>query len=127
LTGATQPFEVEGTVGSSTQLTNGDEQLTLEYTALRVINVENFAGQGGGTDVRKVDLREALESRLGAAHKTVTEKALRNVGPSVTYKLRDSAGQAVEYHNYMLPMELDGQRVYLLGLRETPQDNFRYL
>jgi len=123
-----KPFEVEGTVGGSTQLTNGDQQMTLEYTALRVINVENFAAQAGaGTDVRKVDLRQAVESRLGAAHKTVTEKALRNVGPSVTYKLRDSAGQAIEYHNYMLPVELEGQRVYLLGLRETPQDAFRYL
>ncbi|NIU63679.1 MAG: hypothetical protein GWN66_24810, partial [Pseudomonas stutzeri] len=49
------------------------------------------------------------------------------VGPSVTYKLRDAAGQAVEYHNYMLPVELDGQRVYLLGLRDTPQESFRYL
>ena len=47
------------------------------------------------------------------------EKHLRNVGPSITYKLRDAAGQAVEYHNYMLPVELDGQRVFLLGLRET--------
>ncbi len=123
-----RPFEVEGTVGGSTQLSNGDQQMTLEYTALRVINVENFAGNaGGGTDVRKVDLREAVESRLGSAHKTTTEKTLRNVGPSVTYKLRDSAGQAIEYHNYMLPVELDGQRVFLLGLRETPQDPFRYL
>jgi len=125
---AGSPFEVEGTIGSSTQLSNGQQQYTLEYTGLRVINVENFAGQAGtATDVRKVDLREAVESRLGAAHKTVTEKALRNVGPSITYKLRDSAGQAVEYHNYMLPVELDGQRVFLLGLRETPQEAFRYL
>ncbi|MCM3563911.1 MAG: cytochrome c biogenesis protein ResB [Hydrogenophaga sp.] len=123
-----RPFEVEGTIGGSTELSNGEQKLTLEYSGLRVINVENFAGQGAaGTDVRKVDLREAVESRLGAAHKTTTEKTLRNVGPSVTYKLRDSAGQAVEYHNYMLPVELDGQRVYLLGLRETPQDAFRYL
>lgn len=128
ITAGTRPFEVEGTIGSSTQLSNGDQQLTLEYTALRVINVENFAAQAGaGTDVRKVDLREAVENRLGAAHKTATEKSLRNVGPSVSYKLRDSAGQAVEYHNYMLPVELDGQRVFLLGLRDTPQESFRYL
>ncbi len=128
LTRGARPFEVEGTIGGSTELTNGEQKLTLEYSGLRVINVENFAGQGAaGTDVRKVDLREAVESRLGAAHKTDAEKTLRNVGPSVTYKLRDSAGQAVEYHNYMLPVELDGQRVYLLGLRDTPQDAFRYL
>jgi cytochrome c biogenesis protein len=57
----------------------------------------------------------------------VTEKVLRNVGPSITYKLRDAAGQAIEYHNYMLPMELDGARMYLLGMRETPAEPFRYL
>lgn len=131
LTRPTRPFEVEGTIGSSTALSNGDQQLTLEYTALRVINVENFADNaqaaGSQTDVRKVDLRHSIESRLGAGNKTVTEKHLRNVGPSITYKLRDAAGQAIEYHNYMLPVELEGQRVFLLGLRETPQEPFRYL
>ncbi len=125
----TRPFEIEGTIGSTTALSNGDDKLTLEYTGLRVINVENFAASNAaaGVDVRKVDLRGSIESRLGAGHKTTTEKTLRNVGPSITYKLRDAAGQAVEYHNYMLPVEIDGARVYLLGLRETPAEPFRYL
>ncbi len=128
----TNPFEVEGRVGESTALTNGDQRLLLEFTGLRVINVENFAGNDGvggmgGVDVRKVDLREAIESRLGSAHKTVTQREQRNVGPSVTYKLRDEAGQATEYHNYMLPIEIDGNRVFLLGVRETSSEPFRYL
>lgn len=124
----TRSFEVAGTIGTSTALTDGDDKMTLEFTGLRVINVENFSGEGeGAVDVRKVDLREAIESRLGSGHKTVTEKTLRNVGPSITYKLRDAAGQAIEYHNYMLPIELDGARVYLLGMRETPSEPFRYL
>ena len=129
LNGPTRPFEIEGTIGSSTALSNGDDKLTLEYTGLRVINVENFAASNAAeaVDVRKVDLRSSIESRLGSGHKTVTEKTLRNVGPSVSYKLRDAAGQAVEYHNYMLPVEIDGSRVYLLGLRDTPAETFRYL
>ena len=129
-----KPFDVEGVVGGSTELTNrgggtGSETLTLEFTALRTINVENFAGgDGQGVDVRKVDLRESVESRLGAANKTVTQKELRNVGPSVSYKLRDAAGQAREFHNYMLPVDTgDGAPVYLLGVREMPADPFRYL
>jgi cytochrome c biogenesis protein len=123
------PFEVSGVIGGSSALSNGDNKLTLEYTGLRVINVENFSSETGAaaTDVRKVDLRESIESRLGSGHKTVTEKKLRNVGPSITYKLRDPAGQAVEFHNYMLPMELDGARVFLMGARETPSEPMRYL
>ena len=79
-------------------------------------------------DVRKVDLRHAIDSRLGAANKTQTQKVLRNVGPSITYKLRDAAGQAREFHNYMLPVDTgDGVPVYLLGVRENPSDTFRYL
>ncbi len=129
-----QAFEVEGTIGSSSQLVNalGDKKLTLEFTGLRTINVENFANAAGvgegSTDVRKVDLRNALEQRLGAGHKTVTQKELRNVGPSVSYKLRDEAGQAREYNNYMLPVDTgDGVPVFLLGMRETPATPFRYL
>jgi cytochrome c biogenesis protein len=75
-----------------------------------------------------VDLRASIDARLGAANKTSDNKALRNVGPSITYKLRDAAGQAREYHNYMLPVELgDGVPVFLLGMRETPAEDFRYL
>ncbi|WP_334135469.1 cytochrome c biogenesis protein ResB [Tepidimonas sp.] len=125
---AVKPFEVQGRIGEATMLTNGSERLRLEFTGLRVINVENFGGQGrDAADVRRVDLRQAIEARLGAGNKTVTERTLRNVGPSVAYKLRDEAGQAREFHNYQLPIELDGQRVYLLGVRESPSEPFRYL
>ncbi|MFC7459727.1 cytochrome c biogenesis protein ResB [Hydrogenophaga defluvii] len=125
----TAPFEVEGTIGGSTELSNGDQRLTLEFTGLRVINVENMsdAASASGADVRKVDLRHAIEGRLGAANKTVSKKELRNIGPSVSYKLRDAAGQATEFQNYMLPVELDGARMFLLGMRETPAEPFRYL
>jgi cytochrome c biogenesis protein len=127
---ASKPFEVEGVIGGSTELSNGSEKLRLEFTALRTINVENFAGarEGSGVDARAVDLRQSIESRLGAGHKTATQKSLRNIGPSVSYKLRDAAGQAREYHNYMLPVDMgDGQPVFLLGMRENPGESFRYL
>ncbi|MGJ7532798.1 MULTISPECIES: cytochrome c biogenesis protein ResB [unclassified Variovorax] len=129
---AAKSFEVEGIIGGpSTEITNGKDKLTLEYAALRVINVENFADagvMGSGADVRKVDLRHDIESRLGAANKTNKPKVLRNIGPSIGYKLRDAAGQAREYQNYMVPVDTgDGQPVFLLGMREKPEDPFRYL
>jgi len=135
LSGMAGRFDVEGVIGGAASLEReqGGGPVSLEFTALRVINVENFAGaQGGsgsGADVRKVDLRDSLESRLGAANKTQTKKELRNIGPSVTYKLRDAAGQAREFHNYMLPVDMGdgGVPVLLLGLRENPGDPFRYL
>ena len=129
MTAATEPFEIEGVIGASSQLNKGTDKLTLEYTGLRVINVENFGdGGAGGVDVRKVDLRGSIESRLGSGNKTVAKKVLRNVGPSISYKLRDVAGQAREFNNYMLPVDAgDGVSVFLMGMRETPAEPFRYL
>ena len=135
-------FPVQGIIGTNTQLERADVhgttgQMTLEFTELRTINVENFTDaknpQSGvnnsAIDVRKVDVRNAIESRLGAGHKTVTDKQLRNIGPSIGYKLRDAAGQAREYQNYMSPVDLGegGPPVFLLGVRETPAEPFRYL
>jgi cytochrome c biogenesis protein len=130
LVGAGAPFEVQGVVGGSTQLVSDADKLTLEFAGLRVINVENLSEAGNSaapTDVRKVDLSTALTDRLGSGAKVGKKKDLRNVGPSFTYKLRDAAGQAREYQNYMLPLELDGRRVYLAGVRDTPAEAFRYL
>jgi cytochrome c biogenesis protein len=133
-------FDVEGVIGGQSNLSKGDsaDKMTLEYTALRVINVENFGkggagSEGSGADVRKVDLRESFDKTLGAANKIKTTKELRNIGPSITYKLRDAAGQATEFHNYMLPVVLDkndkgeGQPVFLLGMRKQPNEPFSYL
>ena len=132
-----KPFEVEGVIGNSTQLLSGkNDKLTLEFAALRVLNVENFGKEGAGqngsaVDVRKVDLRASIDSKLGAANKTKINKELRNVGPSITYKLRDASGQAKEFHNYMLPVKMGDADtdlpVFLLGMRDNPVDGFRYL
>ena len=138
--GAAKPFDVEGVIGGSSNLSSGNDKMTLEYTALRVLNVENFGKEGAASptalDVRKVDLQQSinnlgngLNDRLGAANKVKTRKELRNVGPSITYKLRDAAGQAREFHNYMLPVKIedDGVAVYMLGMRDSPSEAFRYL
>jgi cytochrome c biogenesis protein len=135
LDGAQKAFDVEGTIGNSTVFTQQDaggkqEKVALEFTGLRTVNVENFgdSSRGQGADVRKVDLKQSIEDRLGAAHKTNGRKDLRNIGPSISYKLRDAAGQAREFQNYMLPVDMgDGQPVFLLGLRENQADPMRYL
>ncbi|UUX95788.1 cytochrome c biogenesis protein ResB [Aquabacterium sp. J223] len=45
----------------------------------------------------------------------------------MNYKLRDAAGQAREFHNFMLPVEVDGQRALFAGVRDSPDQSFRYL
>ena len=136
-------FKIEGSIGGQSQLTKGEtatDKMTVEYTGLRVINVENFKGEsasgvsgGSGVDVRKVDLQSSIDKNLGAANKLGQDKGLRNVGPSIVYKLRDAAGQATEFHNYMLPVILDkdekgeGLPIYLWGMRQNVSDQYSYL
>lgn len=126
LTGSAAPLKIEGRVGS--KLAFGEQSLELD--GLRVINVENLAAgpaNASGADVRKVDLGERLNKHLGSGAKPSGDKSLHNVGPSFSYKLRDASGQAREFSNYMLPVELDGQKVFLAGVRDSPAESFRYL
>lgn len=126
------PFTLAGEVGGSTPLANGAEY-TIEWTGFRPFNVENMAESG--QDVRAVNKSRSfnekftagLEKQLGSAAKDPTNKDLKNVGPSIQYKLRDKTGQAREYHNYMQPVLLDGANVFLTGMRESPNEPFRYL
>jgi len=126
MNGAAKPFEVEGVIGGSSRIASGAQELTLEYTGLRVINVENLSDRG--SDAAQADFGQTLSQHLGAADKGATRRELRNVGPSITYKLRDAAGQAREFNNYMQPIDAgDGVPVFLLGVRDTPAEGFRYL
>ncbi len=140
LTAGGKAFSVEGAIGGQSQLTKGQDagadKMTIEYTGLRVINVENFAkgmGSNSQVDVRKVDLRQSIDNSLGSANKVGKDKGLRNVGPSISYKLRDGAGQATEFNNYMLPVIMEpnekgeGLPIYLWGMRTNPNDSYSYL
>ncbi|MDB5728755.1 MAG: cytochrome c biosis protein ResB [Noviherbaspirillum sp.] len=127
-------FDIAGEVGSSTPLgkTSGPKY-TVEWSGFRPFNVENMASNG--QDVRAVDTGKSfneafaagLDKRLGSAAKNAKSKDLKNVGPSVQYKLRDETGQAREFHNYMVPVEVDGSYVFLTGMRNSPSEPFRYL
>ncbi len=128
--GRTEPFKLSGTVGGSTQLTGSVARYTVEFSDFRLINVETITDASGKQDARGVAVRplnERIGDRFGAAAKVDQDKALRNVGPSVQYKLRDQTGQAREFSNYMLPVQMDGVSVFLAGVRDTPADQFRYL
>ncbi|MDN7610336.1 cytochrome c biogenesis protein ResB [Burkholderia multivorans] len=134
--GSAKPFAVQGTIGSSTPLqmplqmpgVDGD---TIEFADFRAINVENMADANGKPDVRGVvktaSLKEAFDERLGSGAKTSKPMQLHNIGPSVQYKIRGKDGQAREFNNYMLPVDMNGERVFLAGVRASPNDPFRYM
>ena len=126
-------FDIGGEVGASTPLERSDgNSYTVEWSGFRPFNVENMSS---GQDVRAVSKAESfnekfavgLDKRLGSAGKNANNKDLKNVGPSVLYKLRDKTGQAREYQNYMQPVTVDGALVFLAGMRVNPSDAFSYL
>ncbi|MFL6707784.1 MAG: cytochrome c biogenesis protein ResB [Massilia sp.] len=129
--GDATPFPFKGEVNSTSPLRRGLDQYVVEWSGFRPFNVENMGGQ----DARAVKSGDSLNEQLaatfskhtGSAAKNVNNKELKNVGPSIQYKLRDSTGQAREYQNYMSPVTIDGAQVYLTGMRTTEAEPFRYL
>jgi cytochrome c biogenesis protein len=128
---ATAPFA--GTIGDNTPLGKavpGADGQTIEFADFRAINVENISNGSGANDARGVahqTLKEAFDERLGSGAKSSKPLDLHNVGPSVQYKVRDKDGQAREYNNYMLPVDVGGEKMFLAGMRVNPDDPFRYL
>jgi len=128
-------FPIAGAVGGSTPFSNGKgADYTIEWSGFRPFNIENMAQRG--QDVRAVNANKSFEEEfagnvdrrlLGSAAKNANDKNLKNVGPSVQYKLRDKNGQAREYDNYMLPLKIDGAYMFLAGMRDSPDEPFRYL
>jgi cytochrome c biogenesis protein len=127
-----QAFAIGGEVGGETELKQGSEPYTVEWSGFRAFNVENT---GAGQDTRAVKQGESfnaqfartLSEHTGSAAKNANNKDLKNVGPSVQYKLRDKTGQAREFMNYMQPVTLEGAEVYLAGVRANPADPFSFL
>jgi len=121
-------FSVDGTVGKTSELTaqtaKGPRSMGIEITAMRPINVEDLTR--GDPKGANQSFAEHVASVAGSAAGKKNEN-LRNVGPSVEYKLIDDAGQAHEFQNYMLPVELDGAAVFLAGVRNNASEPFRYL
>lgn len=127
-----QSFPIQGEVGSATQLKRGADAYAVEWSGFRAFNVENTSQNNDARAVTKGgglqdQLARTLSEHTGSAAKNANNKDLKNVGPSVQYKLRDKTGQAREFLNYMQPVTLEGSQVYLAGVRNNPSDPFSFL
>lgn len=87
---------------------------TLELDRFRLFNIEP------GGELPKVD-------QLTRAMAVKQEKNLRNVGPSITYRLRDAGGQAREFQSYMAPIAIEGRNYWVTGVRDEVGADFRYI
>lgn len=130
--GSAATFPVSGEVSSSTPLKVGEDSYTIEWSGFRPFNVENVNPGGNVAAVKKdesfnAQLAATLGKASGSAGKNAHNKDLKNVGPSVQYKLRDKTGQAREFLNYMQPVTLEGAQVYLAGVRSSPSEQFSFL
>jgi len=96
-----KPTPLNGTVFQDLTVDEGENALKVEFNDFRLFNILNLSPDGKGKP--------------------------RNVGPSVTFKVRDAAGQAREYTNYMQPLRLDGRAYFVSGMRATQQEDFKYL
>jgi cytochrome c biogenesis protein len=105
-------------VYQSATLTSEAGEHTIEFIDFRPFNIENMGG----------DIVETGSTMSVLGGSPVSDnRHLRNVGPSFQYKLRDARGQAREFTNYMLPLELDGRWYMMSGVRDSPNEAFRYL
>jgi cytochrome c biogenesis protein len=77
-----QPSTLNGAIFQKGILGQGEQALKVEYNDFRKFNIINLSPDGKGKP--------------------------QNVGPNITYKLRDAQGQAREYVNYMQPLQIDG-------------------
>lgn len=93
---------VETKVFETREMRWGEQQMQLEMTGFRPFNIN--------PDPTEED-----------------PKNVRNYGPSIQFKLRRETGEALEYENYMYPVERDGREFFLSGVRSSPAEEFGYL
>jgi len=98
-----QAFDINSAVYEAYTLPTANGNLTLEFNDFRLYNIENM----NAADVK--------------------QEQFTNLGPSITFKVRDAQGQALEYNNYMNPLFLDGRYYFVSGVRAATSEPMRYI
>lgn len=94
--------ERDGKVHKDQTFEFGGEKYTLEFSDFSLFNVNPTEGPDGKTENT-------------------------NFGPSVTFRLRNAAGEAIEYENYIQPVNFDGTRYFLSGVTKEVGDRQQFL
>lgn len=95
------PLEVKGDIYQSRKLMTPRGELALELTDFKRFNIFPAPKDSG--------------------------KRFQNYGASVTFKLRNAAGEAVEFTNYVSPVPMEDGFYYMSGMRRSQAESFKYL
>lgn len=116
-----QPVSLKATSMRDFPFNIGDTAYRLEFDQFTAMNVEDMSRPSekadGGLQGTINDVRAVSQEN----------KKFTNIGPSIVYRLRDSAGQAVEYKNYMLPVKQEEDYFFITGTRSGLAQQYRWL
>ncbi|WP_308084346.1 cytochrome c biogenesis protein ResB [Neisseria polysaccharea] len=115
-----EPVVLKATSVRQFPLEIGKHKYRLEFDQFTSMNVEDMSEDG--------KREKSLKSTLNDVRAVTQEgKKYTNIGPSIVYRIRDAAGQAVEYKNYMLPILQDKDYFWITGTRSGLQQQYRWL
>lgn len=115
-----EPVVLKATSVRQFPLEIGKHKYRLEFDQFTSMNVEDMSEDG--------KREKSLKSTLNDVRAVTQEgKKYTNIGPSIVYRIRDAAGQAVEYKNYMLPVLQEQDYFWLTGTRSGLQQQYRWL
>ena len=115
-----QPVVLKATSMRQFPLDIGRHKYRLEFDQFTSMNVEDMSEDG--------KREKSLNSTLNDVRTVSQEgKKYTNIGPSIVYRIRDAAGQAVEYKNYMLPVLQEQDYFWITGTRSGLQQQYRWL
>ena len=115
-----KPAQMDAVSMREFPLDMGGKKYRLEFDQFTALNVEDMSTP----PEKRV---QSLQNTLNDVRAVRQEKKFTNIGPSIIYRLRDDAGQAVEYKNYMLPMKQEKDYFFITGTREGLEQQYRWL
>ncbi len=98
------------------------EALAIDSAVQERVTVETTRGP---LAIEVIDFK--LYNIFPAQENNPAGKLFQNYGPSVILKVRNAAGEALEYVNYMAPITMEGRLFYLSGMRASPGEEYRFL
>ncbi|MBP6563107.1 MAG: cytochrome c biogenesis protein ResB [Neisseriaceae bacterium] len=113
------PAQLNATSMNAFPLDMGDQKYSIEFAEFSMINVEDFS--------QKDPNDRSFGEKVKDVRAVTKEKTMANIGPSITYKIRDAAGQAQEYMQYMEPISQEGTRYFVLGERTVVSEPYNWL